>query len=120
MNRAVQFLGVLLIGFVIWAVVDYNGLRDSVRHFYRERPAATAQQGADDLRAEAQRNLGGSESQLIEQEAQSVETSLGKSAATRYRMCHTATPSTRQEKEQCEQLDARFRAEEAKRSKHPL
>ena len=117
-NRAVQFLGVLLIGFVIWAVVDYNGLRDAVRHYYRGRTAVTAQ-GVDNLRAEAQRHAE-SESRLIELEAQSVATSLGKSAASRYRMCHTDPPSAGQAKEKCDQLDARLRAEEAKRGKHPL
>ena len=120
MNRVIQFLGVLLTGFIIWAAVDFDGLRDAVRHYYRAKSVVTAPQGADTQRAEAQRNVAESESHLIELKAQGVEMSLGKSAAMRYRTCHTNPPSTEQQKKECEELDARFRAEEAKTSKRPL
>jgi hypothetical protein len=106
---------ILLAGLIGWAVYDPDDLLHKTIGYSDEEQKA-AWDKVDKTQSEVLQSI---EARKLEAGIRFVELKHGEAAASRYRMCHTYPPTTKQHQLECERLDKQFRRDEAEADKHP-
>ena len=106
---------ILLSGLIGWAIYDPDDLRHKTIGYSEEEQKA-AWNNVEKTQNEVLHEL---DARKLEAEIRLVELRRGEAAASRYRMCHTYPPTTKQHQLECERLDKQVRHDDAEADKHP-
>jgi hypothetical protein len=105
----------LVVGLIGWGVSDPTGFRHKFWGYSQEEQKA-AWQEVDDTIDRSKREL---DERLLEAKIRTVELRYGDAAASKYRLCHTYPPETKQHQLECKRLDDQLARDDAKDAKHP-
>jgi hypothetical protein len=108
-------VGILLAMLIGWAVHDPDDFRHKFWGYSQEEINKSIQ-NSDDTAAQVKGEM---DAQLLESTIHLIELRYGETAASRYRLCHTYPPTTKQHQLECKRLDDRLARDDAKREKHP-
>ena len=107
--------GILIAALIGWWVADPDGFRHKLWGYSQEETNKSWQ----DVHNTQDRVLRQLEAETLESTIHIVEMRYGEAAASKYRLCHTYPPKTKQHQLECKRLDDRVARNAARDTKHP-